>query len=119
MTGPSWPEMKTNPPEGTSINSSMTLLQVALSQRDDLGHVIGGASATEAAARDQAKRALATATAAAQPAKITVPANDNVALALTTVSNGLSNQIRQTLSAEAVVSTEVPYSRAIDFSGSR
>src|SRR5207245_10101641 len=27
----------------------------------------------------------------------------------------MSDQIRQTLSAEAVVSTEVPYSRAIDF----
>src|SRR5262245_40627221 len=53
-------EAKSNVPEGSPITGSMGLLQVAVTQRDELSHTIGGPAVTSpAAALDKSRTALA------------------------------------------------------------
>src|SRR5215207_3956300 len=77
-------ELKQSPPEGSTINGSMTLFQIALAQRDELAQMIGGPSAnTPAAAAQRAKAAIDAAGKIGAESQITVPATDNLANALT------------------------------------
>jgi hypothetical protein len=93
-------EAKQNAPEGSSINPSMSLLQVALAERDELAALVGGPQATIGTATDKAKTSLAAAAGAGKQANLTIPTNDNMALAITTLSNGLEGQIKQTKTLE-------------------
>jgi predicted nucleic acid-binding Zn-ribbon protein len=89
-------EVKQNPPEGSNINPQMTLLQIAAAQRDDLAHMIAGpAVKSPGAAEDRAKAALAAASNAGKAAKVTVPATDNLANALSTMASTVTARTKQ------------------------
>jgi hypothetical protein len=82
--------------EGTGLNPSMSAFSVALALKDQMATLVAGAGGKETADA-VAKQALQTAGNAAKAVGLSVPATDNLALALTTVANGLSAEKRQSL----------------------
>jgi hypothetical protein len=75
--------------EGSNIPSGTPALRVALIQRDNYGQIIAGAGGQNPTVA--AKNALQTAAAVGKAAHLTIPTNDNLALAVTTLANGLKS----------------------------
>src|SRR5438034_3386716 len=80
--------------EGTGLNPSMSAFSVALAQRDQMAQMVAGAGGKETADK-VGKDALDAASKAGKAVNLSVPTTDNLALALTTVANGLTAEKRQ------------------------
>jgi hypothetical protein len=80
--------------EGSGLNPGMSVFQAAVAQRDQMAQTIAGAGGKDTAA-EAAKQALAAATAAGKLAKLSVPATDNLAGALTTLAKGIESEKKQ------------------------
>jgi len=81
-----------NPPPG--VNPAMPVFQVALAQRDQMAQLVAGAGGKETALQ-VAKDALTAASSAGEKVGLSVPTQDNLALAVTTLSNGVLAQKKQ------------------------
>jgi len=80
--------------EGSNIPPTTPLLQVAMQDRDNMARLVAGAG-NEDTAKGLGAAALADAVQAATPLKVTLPANENLGLALKTMSQALTAQVTQ------------------------
>jgi hypothetical protein len=81
--------------ENSGYSANTSLLSVAMQDRDALARLVAGAG-NEDTAKQLGAAALAEAVKAVQPAQLTIPANENLALALRTVAiQGLTAQLAQ------------------------
>jgi hypothetical protein len=85
--------------EGSNIPAGTPALRVALIQRDNFGQLIAGAGGQNPSAA--AKTALSTAAAIGKKANLTIPTSDNLALAVTTLANGLQAQLTEKADLQA------------------
>jgi hypothetical protein len=85
--------------ENSGYTKSSSLLSVAMQDRDALARMVAGAG-NEDTAKQLGAAALAEAVQAAQPAKLTLPANENIGLALRTMAQGLTAQLGQNKSLQ-------------------
>lgn len=80
--------------EGSGFSANTPLIQVAAQDRDSLARLIAGAG-NEETAKQEATAALTAAGQVATAAKITIPTNENIALALRSLAQGLQAQLQQ------------------------
>jgi hypothetical protein len=88
--------------ENSGYTPTQPLLQVAMQDRDAMAKLVAG-SGNEDTAKQVAASALAEATAAGKAAQLTLPANENIALALKTLAQGLNAQLEQAKALQAQV----------------
>ena len=89
-------EVRSTPPQGSAINPSMPLFQVAITQRDELTHQIAGPQVNlAAAAQERAAAVMQQAVAAGAAAKITIPATDSLTNAITALSSGVTAKVKE------------------------
>ncbi|MEO6437219.1 MAG: hypothetical protein ABIP55_15870 [Tepidisphaeraceae bacterium] len=80
--------------EGSGFNASMPVFQVAMKERDGLATLIAGPGDQENP-RNAGEAALKKAADAGKAAGLTVPMTDNLALALSTLSDGLTSKLKE------------------------
>ena len=80
--------------ENSGYSANTSLLSVAMQDRDALARMVAGAG-NEDTAKQLGAAALADAVNAGKPAQLTLPANENLALALRTMAQGLTAQLAQ------------------------
>ena len=85
--------------EDSGYTPQTPLLQVAMQDRDALARMVAGAG-NEDTAKQQAAAALAEAANAGKAAQLTLPTNENIALALKTLAQGLTAQLAQNKSLQ-------------------
>ncbi|MEA2733902.1 MAG: hypothetical protein QOE14_353, partial [Humisphaera sp.] len=85
--------------DNSGYTPQTSLLQVAMQDRDALARMVAGAG-NEDTAKQLGAAALAEAVNAAKPAQLTLPANENIGLALKTMAQGLTAQLGQNKSLQ-------------------
>jgi hypothetical protein len=85
--------------ENSGYTPNMSLLSVAMQDRDALARMVAGAG-NEDTAKQVGAAALAEAVNAAKPAQLTLPTNENIGLALRTMAQGLTAQLAQNKSLQ-------------------
>jgi exonuclease VII small subunit len=80
--------------EGSGLNSSMSVFQAAVAERDQVATLLAGPGDAENPT-NAARSALQKAAAAGKQAGLTVPASDNLALALSTLADGLTQRMKE------------------------
>src|SRR5688572_12045987 len=80
--------------ENSGYSANTSLLSVAMQDRDALARMVAGAG-NEDTAKQIGAAALVEAVNAGKPAQLTLPTNENLALALRTMAQGLTAQLAQ------------------------
>jgi len=89
-------DMRGSPPPGSAINPSMPLFDVALTQRDELTHLIGGPQvALPSAATERANSAMQQAIAAGKAVSVTISPTESLSDTITTLSTAVNTQKKQ------------------------
>src|SRR5438105_47298 len=95
MAGQQVAELKSaraNAPEGAPYSANTPIFNVLLAQRDALAKLVGGAAANDASAIAAAKKSLDQAGPIAKQVNVSIPATDNLALAVSTLAESVKAQ---------------------------